>query len=314
MGVRFSLPAQYKSMKPKLIVIVGPTASGKSDLAVNVAREYNGEVISADSRQVYTGLDIGTGKITQEEMQGVHHHLLDIADPRDQFTVIQWKEQAEKIIADIITRGKVPIICGGTGFYISTLIDNVYLPDVPANEELRAELSSKTPAELFALLETEDAAKAKSLNNSDRNNPRRLIRALEIARSPQASSVPEVRESTYDPLWIGLDIPIDELRAKIDLRLEKRLNQGMIGEIDTLHKNGLSWERMEELGLEYRFVAEHLQGKLSAEKMREKLATEIGQYAKRQMTWFRRNKNIQWFAPKDIAAILSAIEGFLKKS
>lgn len=313
MGVRFSLPAQNNPLymtKPKIIIIVGPTASGKSDLAVKIAQQHNGEIISADSRQVYRGLNLGTGKITSQEMQGVTHHLLDVADPQTTFTVVEWRTQAEKAIAEIISRGKVPIIAGGTGFYISTLIDNISLPDVSANPTLRNELSSKTAEELYTLLQTQNPERAALLNISDRKNPRRLIRALEITQA--GINTPKTKhESSYNPLWIGINLTIDELRSKISDRLERRLHQGMIGEVESLHKNGLSWERMEELGLEYRYIAQNLQGKISIDKMREKLAIEIGQYAKRQMTWFQKNKEIHWFDLSDYSKISDTIKEFL---
>jgi len=303
-------------MKPKILIIVGPTASGKSDLAVQLAQTFNGEVISADSRQVYTGLNIGTGKITTEEMQDIPHHLLDIADPKDQFTVTQWRTHAETAIADILKRGKLPIICGGTGFYISTLIDDITLPDVPADQTLRDELSIKTISELFTLLEQAHPERAKTMNQSDKNNPRRLIRAIEIARhTPSAETpsptTPTTHESSYDPLWIGINLPLPELHTKIQNRLEKRINQGMITEVQTLHDQGVSWERMEELGLEYRYIAQQIQGVLTLEKMREKLVTEINQYAKRQMTWFRRNKLIHWFTLSDVEVIKIEVTAFL---
>jgi tRNA dimethylallyltransferase len=302
--------------KPKLLIIVGPTASGKSSLAVDLATQFNGEVISADSRQVYRGLNLGTGKITQEEMQGVPHHLLDVAEPTDQFSVTDWRTLAEKAIADIRSRGKLPIICGGTGFYISTLVDDLTLPDVPANQELRDELAKETVDQLFSRLQILNPERASTMNQSDRKNPRRLVRAIEIAQHPQSSTEKPIttRESSYDTLWIGLDLPIEDLRKNIQDRLDKRLHQGMIGEVQTLHEKGLSWERMEELGLEYRFIAQHLQSKITMDKMKEKLAVEIGQYAKRQMTWFRRNKDIMWFTPSDTTAIGHAITSFVHRN
>jgi len=302
-------------MKPKILIIVGPTASGKSDLAVQLAQTFNGEIISADSRQVYTGLDIGTGKITTAEMGGIPHHLLDIADPKDQFTVTQWRTHAETAITDILNRGKLPIICGGTGFYISTLIDDITLPDVPADQALRNELSIKTITELFTILQQLNPERAQNMNQSDKNNPRRLIRAIEIARhtpSSETSTTPTTHESSYNPLWIGINLPLPELHIKIQNRLEKRINHGMITEVQTLHDQGVSWERMEELGLEYRYISQQIQGTLTLEKMRKKLVTEINQYAKRQMTWFRRNKAIHWFITGDVEIIKTEVTTFLR--
>jgi len=166
--------------KPKVIVILGPTASGKSALAIDLALRFNGEVISADSRQVYRGLDIGSGKITKKEMLGIPHHLIDVADPKKIFTADLFQKLSRKAVADILSRGKLPIICGGTGFYIKAAIDSAQLPDVQPDHALRAKLSKKTPEQLFAMLKKKDPARAKSI---DPQNPVRLIRALEIVAS-----------------------------------------------------------------------------------------------------------------------------------
>ena len=278
-------------MKIKIVAIVGPTAVGKSDFAVEYALKHNGEIISADSRQVYKGLDIGTGKITKEEMKGVPHHLLDVADPNDSFNVGKFKELAEKAIADISSRGKLPIICGGTGFYINSVVNNITYPDVPHNEKLREKLGNKTALELFDKLKKLDADYALSLNNSEQNNPQSLIRSIEIATA--LGKVPKVveNESHYEITWIKLELPLDELKHRIHTRLLKRLESGMIEEIKNLHKGGLSWERMEELGLEYRYVARFLQGSITKGKMIEQLQNEIWHYAKRQILWFKKISN-----------------------
>jgi tRNA dimethylallyltransferase len=280
-------------MKPHILVIVGPTASGKSDLAVELALRHNGEIISADSRQVYTGLDIGTGKITTEEMKGVPHHLLDVADPRNRFTVVEYIDLAKKAIEDIANRGKMPIIVGGTGFYIHAFIDGAILPEVPPDEALRDELNKKSAEELFSILEKVDPDRAATI---DRHNARRIIRAIEIAT--HIGKVPEVRLNPlpYEVRFIGLDVPGEKLKERICVRLEKRLSNGMIEEVKRLSDEGLSWERMEELGLEYRYLALHLQGKIPVTEMKEKLATEIWHYARRQMTWFKKDKRIVWIS------------------
>jgi tRNA dimethylallyltransferase len=301
-------------MKPKLLVIVGPTASGKSDLAVQLAKKFNGEVISADSRQVYTGLDIGTGKITTTEMQGIPHHLLDIASPHDRLTAIDWKILAEKSIDDIISKGKLPIICGGTGFYISTLIDDLGFPDVEADTDEQKELESRSVDDLFKELKKVDPARSSTI---DPKNKRRLARAIIIAR--KLGAVPPVTkpaESRYNTLMIGLKLPDDELRGRIHKRLISRLDSGMIEEARRLHTappegSGLSYERMEELGLEYRYLAYLLKKELTREGLIEKLSTKIWQYAKRQMGWFKRDARINWFAPSEVESINNIVQTFL---
>lgn len=280
--------------KDKIIVIVGPTASGKSDLAVEIARQTNGEVVSADSRQVYRGLNIGTGKITKREMRGVPHHLLDVCSPKKIFTVAEYQKLATKAIDDILSRGKLPIICGGTGFYIQAVVDGIVLPEVAPNAELRAKLEKKSLTDLIKILTKLDPVRAKQI---DQKNPRRLIRAIEIAT--KIGKVPKIKTSAkYDPTFIGIKIEEVELKKRISDRLARRIKQGMINEAKKLHDNGLSWKRMEELGLEYRFLAEHLQGKISRDEMIEQLENAIWQYAKRQMTWFKRDKRIKWNSKK----------------
>jgi len=300
-------------MKTKVVVILGPTASGKSDVAVAVALQNNGEVISADSRQVYRGLDIGSGKITHEEMRGIPHHLLDIADPRERYSVADFARDASKAVREIAERKCIPVIAGGTGFFIHALIDNIALPEVPPNEVLRKTLKDKGVEELFAELKEKDPRRAESI---DPHNPRRLIRALEIVDA--LGAVPETTytfptdysKSPYDVLQIGLSIEKDALAERIHARLLKRLG-GMKKEAHTLHENGLSFERMEELGLEYRHLAYLLQEKMTEEEMLEKLEVEIRHYAKRQMTWFSRDSRIEWFSPSEFSEVKKLSEKFL---
>lgn len=275
-------------MKIKVIVIVGPTAVGKSDFAVEYAIKHDGEVISADSRQVYKGLDIGTGKITKEEMRGIPHHLLDVADPKEQFNVEKFKILAKKAIEEIHNRGKLPIITGGTGFYIDALIYNITYPNVEHDEVLRKELANKNASELFDILNSLDQDYAKLLNNSERNNTQRLIRSIEIAKS--LGKIPKIikDESPYDAEFIYLNLPSEKLRERINLRLIKRIENGMIEEVENLHRNGLSWKKMDEFGLEYRYISRYLRGLITKEEMIEKLKNEIWHYAKRQILWFKR--------------------------
>ncbi len=298
-------------MKSKLLAILGQTATGKSDLAVQLAKKYNGEVISADSRQVYIGLNIGTGKITKKEMQGVAHHMLDVVSPKRVFSVSEWKEEANKIILDILSRGKLPIICGGTGFYIQSLLENLVLPEVPPNKELRKKLETKDAEELFEILQKIDPERSKTI---DAHNPVRLIRAIEIAKT--IGKVPKLQKQNnpYEILQIGLVLPDDELKSRIHIRLLSRMKAGMLREAKNLHKKGLSWKRMRELGLEYRYLADLAQGYISKSEFLKTLESEICSYAWRQMTWFKRDRNIKWFKPTDIKKIDSVVERFIKGS
>ncbi len=313
--------------KPKLIIICGPTASGKSDLAVSIAKWLGGpahlanqalqgvaggEIVSADSRQVYKGLDIGTGKITKEEMQGVPHHLLDIAKPEEVYTASDYLKDAEDAINKIIANKKVPIICGGTGFYIDTLLGKKVLPEVGPNEELRKELEQKSEDELFQILQASDEERAK---NIDSKNKRRLVRAIEICKA--LGKVPTIDENNteqekYETLKIGIKIEDEELKNRIGTRLLKRMGQGMMEEAERLHEEGLGFQRMEDLGLEYRYLAMFLQNKITKEEMLNELEKEIWHYAKRQMTWFKKDKDIVWVSPKDKEEIIRKISEFIK--
>ncbi len=275
------------------MVVLGPTSSGKSDFAVELALKYNGEVISADSRQVYKGMDLGTGKITAVEMKGIPHHMLDITNPKSVFNVSKYKIQAQKIIANILDRNKLPIICGGTGFYIDAVVDNIILPEVLPNQKLRNNLEKKSVSILFAMLKKLDPARA---SNIDAQNKVRLVRAIEIAKS--LGAVPKIQSSQiYQPLFIGLDLPDLALRECISARLKRRLEAGMMAEVARLHKQGVSYRKLEKFGLEYRNCALYLQKKISLEKMCENINIESFQYAKRQRTWFRRNPRITWLNP-----------------
>lgn len=274
--------------KPKILVIVGPTASGKSDLAIQLAQKFNGEIISADSRQVYRGLDIGTGKVSKREQKLVPHHLLDVADPHRQFSVVRFQKLGRATVVKILKNKKRPIIVGGTGLYVDALVYNTNLPQVPPNPKLRAKLEKLSAEQLFQRLQKLDPVRVSSI---DPHNPRRLIRALEIIDAT-GSPVGEIKkESPYEILWLGLN-PKD-LKKRIHSRLKKRIKQGLIREVK---KSKLSPKRLFDLGLEYRWVGQYLQNKISKKEMEIGLEHAIDQYAKRQMTWFKRNKEIRWLA------------------
>lgn len=292
--------------RPKLLAIVGPTASGKSGIAVWLAKKIGGEVISCDSRQVYKGLNIGTGKITRKEMGGVPHHLIDITSPKRQFSVAEFQKRARATIQKIFKKRNIPILCGGTGFYISAVADGIILPEVPPNKSLRERLETFDDRQLFLQLKKLDPRRAKTI---DRNNRRRLIRAIEIAEALGKVPMLSKKTSAYDVLYIGL-LP-KNLRARIRRRLLRRIKLGMISEAKLLHKNGLSYARMNELGLEYRYLADYLAGRLTKKELVGKLETEIWRYAKRQMTWFKRDQGILWFKPEEKYKIEKLTRKFL---
>jgi tRNA dimethylallyltransferase len=297
--------------KPKVIAIVGPTSSGKTSLSIKIAKAFNGEVISADSRQVYQGMDLGTGKVTTEEMNGIPHHLLSIVDPMTIYTGADFKRDAANTIATILKNDRVPVIAGGTFFYIELLRGTMQSAPVPPDPLFRASLDSCKTEALYEILKEKDAHRAATI---DRDNRRRLIRSLEIINT--LGTVPEARpvESLYEWLLIGIDIPKEKLHENIRVRLRERLKAGMIEEVKTLNAEGVSWERMAELGLEYRCIATYLKGTGTKEELVVELETKNKQLAKRQMTWLKKDTAIEWFDPKNELAIMERVETFLHNS
>ncbi|OGI94507.1 tRNA (adenosine(37)-N6)-dimethylallyltransferase MiaA [Candidatus Nomurabacteria bacterium RIFCSPLOWO2_01_FULL_40_18] len=264
----------------KVIVILGQTATGKSNLAVKIAKKIDGEIISADSRQVYKDLDIGTDKISKKEMKGIPHHLIDIADPKKTFTVAEFTKRTNLAIAEIIIRGKIPIICGGTGFYIDAITKGVIFPEVPPNPKLRKTLYSKSAIALFEYLKKIDKKRAK---NIDPKNKVRLVRAIEIAKVLGKVPHLEAEPPSYKFIKIGLYLSPDKLKKRVEKRVKKMFQVGLLDEIKKLKKAGISDKRLQELGFEY------------FKPTPEKVIRETLQYAKRQMQWFKRDKQIKWF-------------------
>jgi len=303
-----SIPTQ----KPHIIAIVGPTASGKTSLSLEIAKQFGGEIISADSRQVYRGMDIGTGKATRREQRMVPHHLLDVASPRNIFTVVDYQNGGRTAIKKILAKKKIPIIVGGTGFYIDALLYNYDLPSVKPNLKLRRKLEARSAAELFRELKRLDPRRARTI---ERYNKRRLVRALEIIKMT-GKPVP-TREATlqkkteYRVLKIGL-IPLPAtLNKNIHLRLLGRLRQGMVAEVRRLHdRDHVSWKRLDDFGLEYRYVSRYLRGLVTHDEMVRETEKEISRYAKRQMTWFKRDPEIHWI--KSPATAEKIVKGFLR--
>lgn len=304
---------EIRSKNNKLIVILGPTSSGKTGLSIKLAKKFNGQVVSADSRQVYKGLDIGSGKVTKKEMAGIKHYLLDVANPKNRFSVTQYQKLAKKAITEINKNNKIPFLVGGTGFYLQSIVDNILIPNIKPNLKLRKELEKKSTEELFIMLQKLDPVRAK---NIDSHNPRRLVRAVEIVLST-GKPVPKVSFwgcptcPDFSILQIGITKLPKELKKLIHKRLIARLkNNAMIDEVKKIHKQGLSFNRLKELGLEYRCVAQYLQNKITYQEMQNRIEIESLQFTKRQMTWFKRDKRIIWVSTYTEAKKL--IKHFLK--
>ena len=310
---RASGRAISNGMKQKVLIIVGPTSSGKSALAIELARTFKGEVISADSRQVYKGLDIGTGKITKREMKGVRHHLLDVASPKKTFTAHDFVERAHTAIADISRRGKLPIVAGGTGFYIDALVGRITLPNVKIDLKLRRMLSKKSAVQLFAMLRKRDPRRAKTI---EPHNTRRLIRALEIvaALGKVPTNASAHRPPRYDALWLGMTLQSKVIKNRIKARLSQRIRRGLIAEARRLRRGGLSFTRMRAFGLEYRALADLLKRKLSRRDFEKRLNHDISRYAKRQITYWRRNSDIRWVSSSSQQRIPRVIRRWLKQA
>src|SRR5438876_2117485 len=253
---------EYAYKKPALVVILGPTASGKSALGIALARRFNGEIVSADSRQVYRGLDIGTAKVTPSEQALVPHHLLDVADPQDTYTVSQFQHAATAAINAIVGRNRQPFLVGGSPHYIQAVVDNLDIPHVPPQPGLRAELEARPLPDLLAQLEELDPQSAATI---DRNNPRRILRALEVClvTGKPFSEQRRMSHSLYNSLILGIQWPRDVLYERIDMRIDERMQQGLVEEVENLLTAGLTHERVEALGLEYRFVSRWLRGEFT---------------------------------------------------
>ncbi|MDP2860534.1 MAG: tRNA (adenosine(37)-N6)-dimethylallyltransferase MiaA [bacterium] len=337
----------------KLLVICGLTATGKTGLAIKLAKILDGEIVSADSRQVYRGMDIGTGKdlpvnskiqipksksmtkfpafgrdpasaVTNDKsrlnprfyrgnrdkfqigyylMDGIRVWMLDVVEPMYRFNVADYLSCAVPVIDDIRKREKLPIIVGGTGLYIKGLLDGIETVGVPPDWEVREKLSHCSIASLSQQLQKLDPERLKGMNESDRKNPRRLVRAIEIAVKTKNKKLKNKNDKEKlkndDILMVALAAPIEIIRERIRARLLKRFEEGMVREVRDLCENGVSWERLEELGLEYRWIGRYLQGKIDYPQMVDSLFRDIVGFAKRQKTWFKKDKRVSWF---DISA------------
>lgn len=293
----------------KILVILGPTATGKTDLALMLAKKFNGELVSCDSRQVYIGLDIGTGKLPSKEVKyskgemfwiidGIKIWMYDVVDPGRQYSVADYVKDAMVIINDILNRGKLPIIVGGTGLYLRGLLDGFSNLAIPINEKLRKALSKLSLNELQENLKKIDRRKWELLNEPDKKNKRRLLRSIEVTLMypyKDKTQMPNLISQNYDIFKIGLIVPRDVLYKKIDYRLDLRFSQGLIEEAENLYKKGLSLERMKQLGLEYGVLADYIDGAITKDQLVDNLKIKIHQYAKRQLTWFKKEKDVNWF-------------------
>ncbi len=279
--------------KPKLIVILGPTACGKSSLGVALAKRYNGEIVSADSRQVYRGLDLGTGKITPEEMEGVPHHLLDVADPGEQYSVARFQQEAYATIDGILARDRFPFLVGGTGLYLRAVAEGYVFHAAPPDPALRSELDG-LPIE--ALRDRLTAAGVELDADCFHNRPRlvRLIEKLESGGDPHAEAE---RDPRYDVLTLGVTYDRETVCRRIDDRLRARLDAGMVEEVAALRKSGVSDGFLEGLGLEYRYITRYLTGALPTEEaLFDELGRAIKRFAKRQVSWFKKDREVHWLS------------------
>lgn len=317
----------------KIIVILGPTASGKSSAAIKLAKKFNGEVISADSRQIYRDMDIGTGKITKDysdksgssslqatsyKLQAnfiseeIPHYMIDIISPKTDFSVAKFKKRTERHIKDILERGKLPIVCGGTGFWIQAIVDDVIYPEVKPDWKLREKLEKQSLEKLLEKLKKLDPQRAKTV---DIKNKVRLIRAIEICQTlgcvPSVNHEPKTKN--YEFLQIGIKREKEILHKRIELNVKKRFKNGMISEVENLKKSGLSWKKIESFGLSYKLIPQYLKGEIpSEEELIEKIYLAEKNYAKRQMTWFKKDTRIKWLT--DYKEIEKEVKNFINPS
>ena len=288
----------------KLLIILGPTASGKSDLAIKIAKLFNGEIISADSRQVYKEMNIGTAKPSKGN---IRYHLLDIIEPDKRFSAAQYKELACKAIKDIQNRNKLPILCGGTGLYISSIIEDWQFPEVPPQEKLRKELEEESIKQLFKIYQKLDTEGAKSI---DKKNKRRLIRAIEVCKANNKPFWQQRKsgKSLFNTLLIGIELPKEQLRERIAKRIKKMIKMNLETEVKVLFKKYGWIPSLQTIG--YQEWKEYFNNKLNKKEVQDLIELHTVQYSKRQMTWFKKMKNIQWIEKLEQAIKLTEL--FLK--
>jgi len=303
-------------MSKNLVVILGPTASGKTNLATRLAFDLNGEIISADSRQVYRNMDIGTGKdLNQYTIEGwrIPYHLIDILQPEDEFNLFTFQKRFYEIFDAILKNRKLPVLVGGTGLYLESVLSGYDLPEAEINEDFRKDLREKSKDELREILYS---LKPDLHNKTDLEDAGRLIRAIEIETARHLKNIHPQHKPDVDAVIFGVRWERAVLRKRITRRLDERLKNGMVDEVAHLHSAGLSWQKLESFGLEYRFISFYLQGKMPLDEMRDKLNTAIHQFAKRQETWFRRMERkgivIHWIQEDNYPVLKESAIKFLR--
>lgn len=298
--------------KPKVIVICGPTASGKTTLSIQLAQKINGEIISSDSMQIYKDMNIGTAKPDQQEMQGIKHYLLDFVEPNQRYSVADYKKDAENAIEDILQKGKVPIIVGGTGLYVDSLIYGIEYPNIEFDENYRKELERRVEKEgLEKLYEKAKKIDPQAMKKISRNDQKRILRVLEIYNATGKTKTEQEIESRknevkYDYRVFAINMDREKLYDRINKRVDIMIQKGLIEEVENLLKKYNEFPTVMQ-GLGYKEVVEYIQGKVLKEDMIENIKRESRRYAKRQITWFKKNKQTIWIGPNDLQMILNEI-------
>lgn len=292
-------------MKPKIIVIAGPTASGKTALSIELAKKINGEIISSDSMQIYQDMNIGTAKVTPEEIQGIQHYLIDFVSPNERYSVSDFKKDSEKAIQTILAKGKVPIIAGGTGLYIDSLIYGIEYPEMEFDEEYRNSLLEQAQTEegLTKLYEEASKIDSQAIQTISPNDKKRIIRILEVFKATGKNKTEQEKLSRkngvkYDFKVFAIDMEREKLYERINKRVDSMLEQGLVQEVKNLKEKYNCFPTAMQ-GLGYKEVVDYLEGKYSYEEMVEKIKQETRHYAKRQLTWFRKNKETVWLKAED---------------
>lgn len=298
--------------KPKVIVICGPTASGKTALSIELAKKVNGEIISSDSMQIYKDMDIGTAKPTEKEMQGIKHYLIDFVEPNQRYSVAEFKKDAENAIEEVLEKDKTPIVVGGTGLYVDSLIYGIEYPDIELDEKYRKELEKRADKEGLELLYNEaKKIDPQAIEKISKNDKKRILRILEIYKATGKNKTEQEKESRkngikYDYKVFAINMDREILYDRINKRVDIMIENGLIEEVEKLLKKYTEFPTAMQ-GLGYKEVVEYLQGKITKEEMIENIKRETRRYAKRQITWFKKNKQTIWIGPHDLQKILNEI-------